>query len=164
MAHLRPLAFLVIWAGVAVLLSSLVPGLPDLFEPRTAGFVLALPWLLSFAGTGPGEVLRAFGDPLTGRAGDLPLDRRRRSVLILRKLGGLSISAGVVAFFATAIASLNTIAASGGQANPLEVIGAAPTAFLAPFYGYLLSAFVYGPLAASIDCEDSGLGLELEQS
>jgi len=163
MRYTKPIAFLVIWALLALVVVALIPEFRRAFEPRTGVFVLALPWLLCFAGTGPTAAFRALRDGLSLDAADLPADRRRRSVGILRRLGGLSLSTGVLAFFVTTLATFNAIA-TGGRVNPMEFLVSAPTAFLAPLYGYLLRVFFYGPLAAALEGVDSGLGLDLEEA
>jgi len=162
MNPIKPIGYLALWTLLGAVIYYFLPGLPQIFEPRTGLFVLALPWLISFAGMGPGAVLSALRDPLLRDVADLPHARRMRSAGILRKLGSISVSAGILAFFASAIATLNSIASSGGQANPMEFVAGAPAALLAPLFGYFLCSFVYEPLAVSIESEDSGLGMELE--
>lgn len=157
----RILALVVVWIFLAVAVRFLVPGLATVVEPRTLLFVLALPWLISLAGVSPRELLDAVRDPFREGAADLPADRRAASAAILRKLGGLSLSAGVFAFFVTTVATFSAIATAGGQASPFLLVSGAGTTLLAPLYGYVLMVFCYEPLAAAIEGEDSGLGEEL---
>ncbi len=158
----RILALVVVWSFLALAVRFLVPGLATVVEPRTLLFVLALPWLISLAGVSPRELLDAVRDPLRKGAADLPADRRAASAIILRRLGGLSLSAGVFAFFATTVTVFTAIASAGGQVSPSMLVSGAGATLLAPLYGYVLMAFVYEPLAAAIEGEDSGLGAELE--
>lgn len=154
--------YILVWTILALVLVKLLPNLAQLFEPRLGLLVLALPWLVCIAGHGAQEVLAAFKDAFNARAQDLDSDTRTRSANILRKLGSLSLSAGVLAFFASAAGTLNSMAASGGQAHSIDMVADAPAAMLAPLLGFLLSAFVYTPLASSLEGLDSGLGVELE--
>lgn len=155
------LGYAAIWAFVGATLAQFLPSAPRILEPRTALFVIALPWLVSFAGFGPGDVLRAARDPFARDPSELPLERRRCSAGMLRKLGGLTLTTGTIAFFASTLTTFQVMASTGGQANPMEVVVAAPAALLAPLTGFILNAFVYEPLAASLEAADSGLGADL---
>ena len=159
----RTLALLVVWLLLAVIARQLIPGLTEIVEPRTLLFVVALPWLLALAGTRPGELFGALRDAFRSRAAELPAERNARSAAILRKLGSLSLSAGVFAFFATTVATFGAIARIGGNVEPAMLLRGAGTTLLAPLYGYMLMVFLYEPLAAAIEGEDSGLGAELEE-
>jgi len=162
MKSTKLLVYVAIWILLGIVLNQFLPSLPQLLEPRSALFVFGLPWLVCCAGHGIREVSDCIRAALTQNAADLDLSARLRSAGLLYKLGGLSLSAGVLAFFASAVAALNSIASTGGQANAIEMVAVAPAALLAPLFGFLLSAFVYGPLASSVEGLDSGLGAELD--
>lgn len=150
------------WALLLFLLQSFIPELGSIIEWRTLLFVLAIPPFFAFAVLGGPDVLCALRWGVGLGDDELPSECRQRYVGTLRLIGDLSLGAGVFAFFATVIATFNVLAASAGQASPLEVVAGASTTFLAPLYGFLLRSFVYGPMAAGLDQPGSWLGVTLE--
>lgn len=94
--------------------------------------------------------LNTIADATTAaRPAELAPEGRAHSAAHLRMLGGLSVAVGLLGFFVGTFGLLNRIAATGGPANPLEVLGG-------------LGALLYDPLAAGLEEADSGLGDALE--
>ena len=60
------------------------------------------------------------------------------------------------------IATINSFAASGGEAEAIDFVFALGTMVLAPIYGLLLRSFLYDPLASALAGPTSELGAALE--
>ena len=93
------------------------------------------------------------------------LVRRPRAIgtwVLLGVLCGLRLETHALSLPST-VATFGAIARIGGNVEPAMLLRGAGTTLLAPLYGYMLMVFLYEPLAAAIEGEDSGLGAELEE-
>ena len=158
---LRTLYLIGTWIVLILVGLEMVPTAGDLFDLPVLAYVLFLPWLGALAVHSPAALMAAMRDAWTARAEELPAERRAASAVVLRGLGGLSLVAGLLGFFAAAIAMFQTLTASAGQASPMEIIGGLPGMLIAPVYGLALKTFLYDFLADALDGAESSLGAEL---
>ena len=149
------------WIVLLLVGLQMVPSARDLFDLPVLAYVLFLPWLGSLAVHTPAALTAALRDVCTSRAEELPAERRAASAVVLRGLGGLSLVAGLLGFFAAVIATFQTLTASAGQASPMEVVGGLPGMLIAPVYGLALKAFLYDFLADGLEGAETPLGAEL---
>jgi hypothetical protein len=57
----------------------------------------------------------------------------------------------MVGLFGAVLSMFTTIAVTGGQGNPAEVVWRLGTLMLSPLYALAIKAFLYDPLAARIE-------------
>jgi len=121
------------------------------FDLPTFLFVVALPLLVVGVTHSPKAVWDALASGFTNRLEDRPREARLASAALLRSLGAVSLSAGMVGLFGAVLAMFHTIAVTGGQGNPAEVVWRLGSLMLSPLYALAVKAFLYDPLAARIE-------------
>lgn len=151
MALRRTTFLLLTWALLLLVAQRLVGDLAGLANPIVVLPVLVLPWLAVLVAHGPAESFAGLRDGFDPRPEDLPHPRRDVSAAVLRTVASASLAGGFLGLFSGVIQTLNTIASSGGQAHPTELIVGVGTSFVAPLYGLALRTFFYEPLAASLE-------------
>jgi hypothetical protein len=162
MPYRKPIALLLTWTVLVLVGLRLVPSSELLFDPPVFAYVLVVPLLTGLATAGPRGVSRALLDGLAADARDLPVGRRAAGAAILRSLGGTALAAGLLGFFSVVIMTFNSLAASGGQAGPANLLQGLPAMVIAPVYGLGLKAFFFDALADGLEGSESGLGADLE--
>lgn len=148
----RRITFLALtWLVLVALAARILGGLDGLAHPAVLGHVLVLPWLAALVAHGPRGCSGALLDAFDARPEDVPPERRRVSAVVLRTVGSASVAGGVLALFATMVHTFNTLAASAGQASPIDVVAGLSSGLLAPLYGIALRAFLFAPLADAVE-------------
>ncbi len=158
----KPFAIALLWIVVTWVAVRLVGSPLVLLDPPVLAFVLVIPALSALTCVGPRGMGQALGDAFSGKSEDLPLERRLASASTLRSMGSAAIAAGLIGFLGVVVATFNTIASTGGQASPMEFVGALPGMILGPLYGLALKGFLFDVLADGLEGDDSGLGNELD--
>ncbi|QDU68609.1 hypothetical protein [Engelhardtia mirabilis] len=122
-----------------------------LWAPQQLLLVAALPFILQALASGGFSAPRAFALAFASDLDDRPTDAREAAGSILRELGGLAVAVGALSFLLGLISLFVLLAATSGQASPVETIVGLGSAMLGPVYGILLKALVYDPLATAIE-------------
>lgn len=157
----RRIAFLLAtWALLLLVAQRLVGDLTLLANPIVVLPVLVLPWFAVLVAHGPAETFAALRDAFDPRPEDLPHPRRAVSAAVLRTVAGASLAGGFLGLFAGVIQTLNTIASTGGQAHPTDLIVGVGTSFVAPLHGLVLRTFLYEPLASSLEVAGGEIPIE----
>jgi len=122
-----------------------------LWAPQQLLLVTALPFvILALSGgalVAPRAVMVAFSKDLDDR----PTAARESAGAILRELGGLAVAIGAVSFLLDLISLLVLLAATAGQASPIETVVGLGSALIGPVYGILLKALFFDPLATAVE-------------
>ncbi|MED6335273.1 MAG: hypothetical protein VYE81_07715 [Planctomycetota bacterium] len=156
----RLLSLVSTWIVLALVAGSFTDDWGLLIDLRVLAFVLALPWLGVALAASPRAALDAMVDGWRPNP-DLPSERRATSAALLHTVGGASFAAGLLSLLLGMIVTLNVVAASPGQASPLELVSAFGGLVLGPLYGLALMSFLYQPLSAGLEGDGQGLGTEL---
>lgn len=155
----RYLALVVAWSALFVAISAIAPDVSLLFDPRTVAFVTLFPWLVACIGFPFRDLGASLADAVRPGIRDLPVERRVQSARVLRAVGGLTLATGVIAFFGTYLNLLSGLALKTGTATKTDYITGFSAMLLAPLYGLALRAFLYDPIATSIESA-SALAME----
>lgn len=158
----RYVALVVAWSALFVGVSAIAPDVALLLDLRTAAWVVLFPWLVAWIGFPLRDIGAALGDASRLNVRDLPLERRMQSARVLRAVGGLTLATGIVAFFGTYINLLSGIAMTTRTVTTADYMNGLGAMLLAPLYGLALRAFLYDPVAASIEGATSELASELD--
>lgn len=159
--NLAPLALAV---GFLVFLLSRA-GLPPagLLAPKTLALTLLLPLLAQALADAPGAPVTALCDGVGRNPDELVLVRRHRSAGRLTSLAGMTLATGVVAGLLGVVAVFNSIAASGGQADAMQLASRLGGTVLGPIYALLLAGLLYHPAALRLTDAGSGLAEALRE-
>lgn len=132
-----------------------------LWAPQPLLLVLALPLVLQALASGGLGGFRALGCALAADLEDRPPEAREAAGAVLRELAGLAVAVGVVAFLLDLLQLLVLLAASPGQAAPIETVVGLGAAILGPVYGILLKTLAYDPLATAVEPSPAELAAAL---
>lgn len=161
---MKPGRVLLLFAAIAAAplsLSLMGIDMTLMWEPGMLLFVGGLPWLVGALAFGPGTAASAFRASFSNGYEDRPFEERELDARALREIGGLTLAIGAVLFLLELMRLLNLISATGGNADPAELLRGLGSAMLGPIYGILLKALVYDPLASAAEPSPGELASEL---